>query len=53
MDLSVLIGCLLGLLIVVLAVGYYVFAKACVRRKELPWMVEEEIKKTGFGKYYD
>ena len=50
---SVLIGCLLGLLIVVLAVGYYVFAKACVRRKELPWMVEEEIKKTGFGKYYD
>ena len=50
---SVLIGCLLGLLIVVLAVGYYVFAKACVRRKELPWMVEEEIKKTGFGKYYN
>ena len=42
---SVLIGCLLGLLLVVLIVGYYVFVKACVRRKELPWMVEEKIKK--------
>lgn len=50
---SVLIACFLWLLLVVLVIGYYIFAKACVRRKELPWLVEEEIKKTGFGKYYD
>lgn len=50
---SVLIWCLLGLLVTVILVGYYVFVKACVRRKELPWMVEEEIKKTGYGKYYN
>ena len=37
----------------VILVGYYVFVKACVRKKELPWMVEEEIKKTGYGKYYN
>lgn len=38
--------------IVVLFSGVYVFLKACVRGKELPWMVEEEISKTGFAKYY-
>lgn len=37
----------------VLLSGGYVFVKACVRRKELPWMVEEELKKTSFGKYYN
>ena len=37
----------------ILLSGAYVFIKACVRRKELPWIVEEEIKKTGFGKYYN
>ena len=50
---SILIGCLLGLVLLVFAGGYYTFVKACVRRKELPWMVEEEIKKTGYGKYYN
>lgn len=38
--------------IVVLFSGAYMFIKACVRGKELPWMVEEEISKTGFAKYY-
>ncbi len=33
--------------------GAYVFVKACVRRKELPWMEEDKIKKTGFGRYYN
>ena len=37
---------------IVLSVGGYVFVKACVRRKELPWMIEEEINKTSYGKYY-
>ena len=33
--------------------GAYVFVVGCVRNKELPWLVEEEIKKTAYGKYYD
>ncbi len=32
--------------------GGYVFAVACLRRKELPWLVEKEIKNTTYGKYY-
>ena len=40
-------------LFLILCVGAYVFVLACVRRKELPWMVEEEIKKTNYGKYYN
>lgn len=43
----------LAILAAVVLSGAYVFAKACVRRKELPWMVEEEIKKTGYAKYYN
>lgn len=33
--------------------GGYVFFKACGRRKELPWLTEEEIKKTNYAKYYN
>ena len=43
---------LLSAFLLVLASGAYVFILACVRRKELPWMVEEDIKKTNYGKYY-
>ena len=42
-----------AILLLVLFSGAYVFVMACVRRKELPWMVEEEIKKTNYAKYYD
>lgn len=44
---------LIVLLVLVLLSGAYVFIKACVRRKELPWFVEEEIKKTNYAKYYN
>ena len=44
---------LIGLFLLIMASGAYVFVLACVRRKELPWMVEEEIKKTSYGKYYN
>ena len=44
---------LIGLFLLIMASGAYVFILACVRRKELPWMVEEEIKKTSYGKYYN
>ena len=40
-------------IILLLLFGFYVFVKACVRRKELPWMIEEEIKKTNYAKYYN
>lgn len=43
---------LLAFSLIVLASGVYVFLLACVRRKELPWLVEEEIKKTSYAKYY-
>lgn len=33
--------------------GAYTFFAACLRHKELPWLVEEEIKQTPYGKYYD
>ena len=32
--------------------GGYVFSVACLRRKELPWLIEDEIKNTSYGKYY-
>ena len=38
--------------LIILVSGFYVFVVGCARRKELPWMVEEELKKTSFGKYY-
>lgn len=44
---------LIGFFLLVIASGAYVFALACVRRKEIPWMVEEEIKKTNYAKYYN
>lgn len=49
----VLLWILAGLFLLVLFSGGYVFLLGCVRRKELPWMVEEELKKTSFGKYYN
>lgn len=43
---------LLAVFLLILVSGAYVFYVACVRKKELPWMVEEELKKTDFGRYY-
>lgn len=39
--------------LLLLVSGIYVFVIACVRRKELPWLVEEKIRKTPYGRYYD
>ena len=50
---SIILWILLSIFLLILFSGAYVFVLACVRRKELPWMVEEEIKKTSYGKYYD
>ena len=50
---QIIFWALISLSLLILSSGAYVFVVACVRRKELPWMVEEEIKKTSFAKYYD
>ncbi len=45
--------CIIGAIVLLTVVsGIYVFIAACVRRKDLPWLVEEEIKKTSYAKYY-
>ena len=49
---AVAFGILVCILILIFFSGAYVFLKACVRRKELPWFVEDELKKTSFGRYY-
>lgn len=38
-------------LVLTVVSGVYVFVVACVRRKELPWLVETELQKTPCGKY--
>lgn len=40
-------------MLLTLVSGTYVFIVGCVRRKDLPWLVEEEIQKTSYAKYYD
>lgn len=39
--------------LLILTSGVYTFCAACIRRKEPRWLVEEEVKKTPYGKYYD
>ena len=36
----------------IVIIGGYTFFSACLRKKEHPWFVEEELKKTSYGKYY-
>lgn len=44
---------LIAVLLMILVSGGYTFVVACVRRKELPWLDEVEIKKTSYGQYYE
>lgn len=44
---------LIALLLLILFSGAYAFVEACVRKKELPWLDEEAIKKTSYGPYYE
>lgn len=46
-------GILLAIVLLLLVSGGYVFVVACVRRKEFPWFIKEELEKTPYGKYYD
>lgn len=49
----IILWLVLSVLLLILSSGAYVFILACKRRKELPWMIEEEIKKTNYAKYYN
>ena len=45
---------LAGVLLLLLIIsGAYVFVVACLRSKEMHWLVREEIEKTPYGKYYE
>lgn len=50
---DVILWIAIAVLVLVLFSGCYVFVKACVRRKELPWMEEEKLKKTGYARFYN
>lgn len=43
---------ILAVLLLQLTSGCCVFVIACVRRKELPWLVQKELEKTSVGEYY-
>lgn len=44
---------LIALALLILVSGIYTFCTACIRRKEPRWLVEEDVKKTPYGKYYE
>lgn len=44
---------LLAFILLILVSGGYMFVVGCVRKSDLPWLVEEEIKKTSYGRFYD
>lgn len=48
---TVFLFALAAALLLIIASGVYVFLVACIRRKELPWLVEAELQKTPCGKY--
>ena len=48
-----LIFILLSALLLILVSGAYMFTVGCVRKSDLPWLVEEEIKKTSYGRFYE
>ena len=52
MILDIFVFILLALFLLVIISGGYAFVVACVRRKELPWLDEEAIKKTSYGPFY-
>ena len=49
----VVVYILLAVVFLIFVSGFYVFIVGCVRRKELPWTVEEELNKTPYGKHYN
>ena len=44
---------LAGILLLLIVSGGFTFFVACVRKKELPWLDEEKLKKTPYGQFSD
>lgn len=44
---------LLCVTVLFLLSGFLVFYIACVRRKEIQWLLEDEVKKTPYGRHFD
>lgn len=49
---SVIFFVLGAAILLLLVSGAYVFTVACIRRKELPWLVEEQIRKTPYAPFF-
>lgn len=43
---------IIGVIFLIVVSGLYVFVIGFVRKADIPWLVESEIRKTPFGKYY-
>lgn len=50
---SVAFFIVLAVLLLLLVSGAYVFVAACVRRKEVQWLVKKEVNKTPFKSHYE
>ena len=44
---------LLCVAVLILLSGFLVFYIACVRRKEIQWLLEDEVKKTPYGRHFN
>lgn len=43
----------ISLVLLFIVSGIYVFCIACIRKKELSWLIEDEICKTSYGKFFE
>ncbi len=43
----------IGAVLLIAVSGSYVFYAACVRRREISWLIQDEVMKTPYKKYYD
>ena len=52
-QMPIVLFVLFAFMMLILFSGAYMFVVACVRRRELGWLDEDEILKTPYGKYYE
>lgn len=50
---AVVLFLIAAVLLLTIISGAYIFIIGCVRKKDFPWLVEKEIKRTPYGKYYE
>lgn len=44
---------IISVIVLLIVSGIYVFCVGCIRRKELSWLIEDEVRKTSYGKYFE